>query len=413
MSTKKKILKIIYTIILIIELLIISILYLQNPINEDFKQYIPLFTKIFLTISFLFIVSIAIYIIENKINSKNQDELDEYNIQSNFDIDFRDNDILYLSTIFNKQRPGKKELLLLIMQLINKKVIDLSCYLNGNKYQYIIEKRNLPFNNITDIEQELISYLFRDSNRVDLIKKVDEIYNKNNTKNIINKCNEYISNVVKIKKSSMKKIYQIITAIISVLVIFVGFLMMILITATTKNNYTNSINIIGKYILYAIICIAIGYIVTIILKKFNIRYKYDNDSYLWICRNLIFLNLLIVTSFIFTNYYLIQFIELITYIFTTLTIMIMYNEHICLSEKDIEIRKRLFSLRKYFKEMQYLKDKEFGNIMTYEECLMYGFLFNITIKINDEFDILQRQLFDIAKNESKLYIKLFQSNILK
>ena len=63
--------------------------------------------------------------------------------------------------------------------------------------------------------------------------------------------------------------------------------------------------------------------------------------------------------------------------------------------------------------MRYLKDKEFGNIITYEECLMYGFLFNITIKINDEFDILQKQLFDIVKHESKLYIKLFQSNILK
>lgn len=61
----------------------------------------------------------------------------------------------------------------------------------------------------------------------------------------------------------------------------------------------------------------------------------------------------------------------------------------------------------------YLRDKEFGNIMTYEKCLMYGFLFNVTIKINDEFDILQKQLMDIVKNESKLYINLFKSNILK
>ena len=45
------------------------------------------------------------------------------------------------------------------MQLIKNKIINLSCYLNGNKYQYIIEKRNLQFNNITNVEQELISYL--------------------------------------------------------------------------------------------------------------------------------------------------------------------------------------------------------------------------------------------------------------
>ena len=413
MSTEKKVLKLVYTIIFIIQILIVAILYIQKPINEYYKEYLPFLVKIFLIIGFLFLSSIIIYIVENKINSKNQEELDEYNIQYNFDIDFKDKDILYLSTIFNKQQPGKKELLLLIMQLIKKKVIDLSCYQNGNKYQYIIEKRNLQFNNITSVEQELIRYLFKDSYRVDLIKKINEIYSKNNTKDIINKCKEYISNFVTIKKSSMKKIFQTITAFIAILVIFIGFFVMILISTTTKNNYTNSIAIMGKYILYAIICIAIGYIVTIILKKINIRYKYDNDSYLWICRNLIFLNILILTSFIFTNYYLIQFIELIIYIFTTLTIMIMYNEHICLSEKDIEIRKRLFSLREYFKEMRYLKDKEFVNIMTYEECLMYGFLFNITIKINDEFDILQKQLFDTAKIESKLYIKLFQNNILK
>ena len=413
MSIKKKILKLIYTTILIIEILIVAILYIYKPINEGYKQYIPFLSKLFLTIGILFLLSIIIYIGENKKNSKNQEELDEYSIEPNFDIDFRDKDILYLSTVLNKQLPAKKELILLIMQLINKKVIDLTCYLIDNKYQYIIEKRNFKFNNITEVEQELINYLFRNSSRVDLIQKVNEIYRKNNTKNIVNKCKEYISNSIEIKKSSMKKIYQIIATFIGILAIVIGFFEFLLISISTENNYTNSIIIIGKYLLYSIICIVIGYIITVILKKINTKYKYDNDSYLWICRNLIFLNILILISFIFTNYYFIQFIGLITYIFTTLTIMIMYNEHICLSKKDIETRKRLFSLGEYFKEMQYLRDKEFGNIMTYEECLMYGFLFNITIKTNKEFDILQKQILDTARNESELYIKLFQSDILK
>ncbi len=413
MSIKKKILKLIYTTILIIEILIVAILYIYKPINEGYKQYIPFLSKLFLTIGILFLLSIIIYIGENKKNSKNQEELDEYSIEPNFDIDFRDKDILYLSTVLNKQLPAKKELILLIMQLINKKVIDLTCYLRDNKYQYIIEKRNFKFDNITEVEQELINYLFRNSSRVDLIQKVNEIYRKNNTKNIVNKCKEYISNSIEIKKSSMKKIYQIIATFIGILAIVIGFFEFLLISISTENNYTNSIIIIGKYLLYSIICIVIGYIITVILKKINTKYKYDNDSYLWICRNLIFLNILILISFIFTNYYFIQFIGLITYIFTTLTIMIMYNEHICLSKKDIETRKRLFSLGEYFKEMQYLRDKEFGNIMTYEECLMYGFLFNITIKTNKEFDILQKQILDTARNESELYIKLFQSDILK
>lgn len=91
--------------------------------------------------------------------------------------------------------------------------------------------------------------------------------------------------------------------------------------------------------------------------------------------------------------------------------MIKYNTHISLSENDIIIRDRLLSLKKYFKNMNYLTDKEFANIITYEECIMYGFLFNITIKINKEFDILQKELFQIIKNEGKQYLNLFKNNI--
>lgn len=411
MSTKKKILKLIYTIILIIELLIISILYIQKPINEEYREYLPIFFKVILIIGILFFLSIITYIIENKIINKNQEELDEYNIYPSFDIDLKDKDILYLSTVYNKQKPGKKEILLLIMQLINKKVIDLSCYLKGDKYQYILEKRNLQFSKISSEEQKLINYIFEDSNRVDLLKKVKEIYYKNNAEGVVKKCREFVENIISIKKSKIKHIYQVITTIIAILVIYIGFCSMILIEV--QNNYTNSTSVIGKYLLYTIICIIMGFFITIILKRINKIYKYDNDSYLWLCRNFIFFNLLILVSFVFKDYIFIQIVALILYIFTTLTIMIMYNEHICLSEKDIETRERLLSLKAYFKEMQYLKDNAFGSIMTYEECIMYGFLFNITVKINDEFDMLQKHLFDIAKTESKLYIKLFQSNVLK
>ena len=62
--------------------------------------------------------------------------------------------------------------------------------------------------------------------------------------------------------------------------------------------------------------------------------------------------------------------------------------------------------------MNYLEDNYWGNIITYEECIMYSFLFNITIKINKEFDLLQKELFDIFKKESYLYLKLFKNDIL-
>ena len=92
--------------------------------------------------------------------------------------------------------------------------------------------------------------------------------------------------------------------------------------------------------------------------------------------------------------------------------MIKYNDHISLYQNDIITRNKLISLKNYFKYMNYLEDKYFGNIITYEECLMYGFLFNITIKINKEFDLLQKELLSIVKKEGHLYLKLFKDDIL-
>lgn len=413
MSVNKKIIRLIFTSIIIIQLIIMAILYFQKQIDKIDINIAILFIKLFSIIVIMFLLSIIIYIFENKASSNGLEETDEYNIQANFDIDLKNKDILYLATIFYKKQPEKRELILLIMQLINKRIIDLSFYLDGNNYKYIIEKRNLHFNNITEIEQELLNYIFIDSNRVDLIKKIDEIYTKNNSKNIIKKMKDYITKFVEIQKSSMKKIYQIITTIIAILTIFLGFSMLILVSSVQEYHYTNSLSIVGIILLYSLIIVIIAFIMTLILKKINRKYKYDNDWYLWLSKNFIFLNILLIISFMFKKFYLIQFIILIIYIFVTLTIIIMYNEHICLYQKDIEIRNRLFSLKKYFKEMQYLRDKEFGNIITYEECLMYGFLFNITIKINNEFDMLQKQLFDVLKKESKLYMELFKTNVLK
>ena len=413
MSVNKKIINLIFTSIIIIQLIIMAILYIQKQMGEIDKSIAILFIKIFSIIVIMFLLSIIIYIFENKSSSNGQEEIDEYNIQANFDIDLKNKDILYLTTVFNKKQPEKRELILLIMQLINKKIIGLSSYLDGENYKYIIEKRNLHFNNITEIEQELLNYIFIDSNRVDLIKKINEIYKRNNSKNIINKMKDYITKFVEIQKSSMKKIYQIITTIIAILSIFLGFTMIILVSTVQEYHYTDSLSIGGIILLYSLITVIIAFSMNLILKKINRRYKYDNDWYLWLSKNFMFLNVLLIISFMFKNFYLIQFMILIIYIFVTLTIMIMYNEHICLYQKDIEIRKKLFSLKKYFKEMQYLSDKEFGNIITYEECLMYGFLFHITIKIDNEFDMLQKQLFDVMKKESKLYMELFKTNVLK
>ena len=140
-------------------------------------------------------------------------------------------------------------------------------------------------------------------------------------------------------------------------------------------------------------------------------YQYNNDTIEWILLNIILLNICLIISYIFPFPQIVQFLVFAIYIFSSFTIMLKYNLHISLSENDVDTRNRLISLKNYFKNMDYLKDKDFANIMTYEECIMYGFLFNITIKINNEFDLLQKELLNAMKEEKRAYIDTLKTKI--
>ena len=91
--------------------------------------------------------------------------------------------------------------------------------------------------------------------------------------------------------------------------------------------------------------------------------------------------------------------------------MIKYNTHISLNEEQLELRKELIAIKNYLIKMDYLKDKEFGNIITYEEYITYAFLFNITIKINSEFDIMQREIKTLIEKECKSYWSLLNGTL--
>lgn len=412
MSISRTIKKSIVTILIIIEIILLSILYIKNPFPEYMINYIGLFTNLTIAIVIIFIISVICYVLEHKKYNKNENILDENLIHPEFDVSFKGKDILYLSTILKKQYPDKKEIILLIMQLINKKIIDLSSYWNGKNYQYIIEKRTSTSYQISNIENNLLNYLFKSSNKVDLLHVVKNIYSKKNSEilSIIKQISIYMEQSQTIQPSLLKTIYKILTVILSIVCLFLGIC--IFLTSTTILTFDSSIEVIIIFTLLAFLCIFIAFICTLLLKKFNKTYQLDNDGYSWFCKNVLFIFTLLIISYLFPVPYLVHFFMIVIYLFTTLTIMIKYNVHISLSQSDIVIRNKLISLKNYFKYMNYLKDKEFGNIITYEECIMYGFLFNITIKINKEFDLLQKELLNIVKKESYLYFRLFKNNIL-
>ena len=411
MSITRKILKAIYIVIVVIELILLGIFFINHPLPENIGDYEELFKNLFFSIFIIFIIANICYIIEHKTYSKNEKTLDENLISPQFDIDFRDKDILYLSTILNQKLPGKKEIILLIMQLINKKVIDLSSYYDGKEYKYIITNRLNDTMKINNVENSLLDYLFEKSNSVDLIDKVRKIYSKNNIKvsNIEKRIYDFseVNNLV--KHSKINIIYKILTAITAILVVFFGICIFLL--NSLEFEFKNAIQVISTFTIIGLICIFIAFICVIILKKLNYMYQYNNDTIEWILLNIILLNICLIISYIFPFPQIVQFLVFAIYIFSSFTIMLKYNLHISLSENDVDTRNRLISLKNYFKNMDYLKDKDFANIMTYEECIMYGFLFNITIKINNEFDLLQKELLNAMKEEKRTYIDTLKARI--
>lgn len=284
MSISRTIKKSIVTILIIIEIILLSILYIKNPFPEYMINYIGLFTNLTIAIVIIFIISVICYVLEHKKYNKNENILDENLIHPEFDVSFKGKDILYLSTILKKQYPDKKEIILLIMKLINKKIIDLSSYWNGKNYQYIIEKRTSTSYQISNIENNLLNYLFKSSNKVDLLHVVKNIYSKKNSEiiSIIKQISIYMEQSQTIQPSLLKPIYKILTVILSIVCLFLGIC--IFLTSTTILTFDSSIEVIIIFTLLAFLCIFIAFICTLLLKKFNKTYQLDNDGYSWFCK---------------------------------------------------------------------------------------------------------------------------------
>lgn len=409
----KKVLNIIYLLIIFIQLVVLLFLSMKHPFPEYMQDTVPLLKKLYGVLFIVFALVIFYYVREHKMYNKNEGVFNEDLIEPKFDISFKDYDILYLSTILSQRLPGKKEIILLIMQLINKRIIDLSCYYDGCNYQYILTRRmNCIKIELSNHEKILINYLFSNSNNVNLLDFVKQIYSTKN-KNIStleNAFKNFIEKTSLLEHKPIPIIYKILGAVISVLSLFIGFILFFFSTLSTS-KFNTSIEVIVSTLCLAAICVFIAFLCTFVLKRLNLKYQYNNDTFSWLFKNVAFFNLCLIVAYLFSFSHLTFFLVTITYMLCTLTIIIKYNVPISLSKNDIAQRNRLISLKKYFEEMNYLKDKNFSNMITYEECLMYGFLFNITIKINKEFDLLQKKLLDIIQTEASLFLKSFKDSI--
>lgn len=418
MSNKITIRNVLRSIMLVITIIEGIILYLLNNKNPFYKfaddSLVNFIFKVITVIFIFFVIAIVIYIIEHIKNNKDETILNEEEIPEKFDSDLiKNKDIIYLSTILNQKYPNKKEIVLLIMQLINKKAIDLTMLFDGVNHKYIIERRKNVKYYLNDVEEELINNIFIDCDRVDLMETIEGVYRKRESRHILEKCRKYIERNISICKSKITFIYKIIAYIILLLLLFLLWFIFILsgttIAVETKNLGTSDVIIF--FISIGIICLLLNFGCISLLKKVNMKYQYDNDSFLWVLRVVDILGGLLIISYFFNRYEIIQFVFISVYIIAMLINMIKYNTHISLNEEQLELRKELIAIKNYLIKMDYLKDKEFGNIITYEEYITYAFLFNITIKINSEFDIMQREIKTLIEKECKSYWSLLNGTL--
>lgn len=394
-------------ILIAIECLILIILYLKFPFSDALKIYTPLIFPCLSIVLVLFILSLYIYVKEHKRYNKNEYTLNENYILPKFDTDIiRKHDIIYLSTILNQRYPEKKDIILLIMQLIIKKSIYLSIYLDGDKYQYIIEKNNNTSYKLNEIEQDLMYFIFRDNNRKDLIKVIENVYKNIESKSILKKCKNQLNSIMYFSNGIHSKLYKIITLIISIPLIYVFFIfaLPILLELVNSNLTNHAIN--TGLIICGIISIFLNFICFVFLKKINQKYQKDNNSFLFLVKIISLLLFILIVLFAFPKHEVFQFIIFSVYIIALMTIMMVYNTHLSLTDDELKLRKELIAIKKYLTNMDYLTDKSFGNIVTYDEYLMYGFLFNITIKVNKEFDIIQKELKSLIKEDAVSYLEI-------
>lgn len=405
--TVRNVLKSIFVVIIIIESILLIILNIRSPqihkIEETLSMHI--LTMMMIVIALL-IIAIVIYIIEHNINNKNETIIEEEEIYPKFDTDaIKNNDIVLLSTILNQKYPNKKEIVLLLMQLINNGVIDLTMNFDGKKHQYFIEKRKYFSYTLNEAEEELIDYIFNNYPKVDLLKLIEKIYKDNGTKSILRKTRKYIEKELTVKESGLKFIYKAIICCISGILIYLSIMAFMMIDSFVTTFST------PIYIIMGILCIFINFLFVVVLNRIALKYQYDNDSFLWLSKIIVLYELIFIISYIFPIYVFIQYYLFSTFTLALLAIMIRYNTHITLTKRQVATKKELLSLKKYLLSMNYLVDKEFGNIINYEEYIMYGFLFNITIKINKEFDIIQKEIKECVDAESKSYWNMLKEII--
>ena len=250
----KNIKRAIAIILIMIETIIIALLMLNKLVNKMDSIIIKAtFVPCIISLTLL-AISILIYIIEHKIINRQERIIDDETIQGKLDIDkLKRKDILYLSTVLTQQEPSKRQIILIIMQLITKKVLELSMYFDGKDYKYIIEKRKFHEYSINEVEQNVIEFIFKNENKVDLISSIQKIYKHKDSKRILNECKTYVNKIINIKNSPIKLIYKVIIYIVGYILLYVVSAN-ILIVNITRVNMTSEM-VTRNAILSILICI--------------------------------------------------------------------------------------------------------------------------------------------------------------
>lgn len=371
---------------------------------EDQKIMKKVYGKSIEIIIELTCAGILISIIYRSIICKNK-KIDINKIEEKFDPDLNKYDIALLTTILKKELIKEKDLIQIIIGMIKDRKIELISVLNEkDEYTYFIEKRE-DITKLKKYEIDLINLMFEKENRVELLKSIRKLYRDSEVKKIIKEINMGLRKDIKVYEA---KIGEVILSLISIIIAIISFCVILFVAVMLSNinhSETNAVEFATSTVLIGMLILVGTYIMFFVGRRIVYAYNKDEDIIMYLAKFIFVIQIIIIigTSININSVIILMLVFEFATIFMSAIKSI--KEYVIVPKEYEKIRKDMYALKKYLEKNTYIEQKQFANVILYEEYLMYAFVFNITLKINNELNILQEELRKVIKEEIKIYNK--------
>lgn len=272
--------------------------------------------------------------------------------------------------------PNKRDVISLILYLINKKYIILN---KDQKNNYYLEKTKKEKKSLSTCELLLLDKI--PNKKCNLKTFIFQILKKNNCKEILNTMTLEITNKFKISKRPI--IFDLFFLILKY--ILIGFFFVLITNIFININFEILTTIQKKIVTLDFIFILFE---TIILAYIFYIFNHKTYNYLSIDKNVnkfLLINLTLLVCFLLLFLLTKPIAVLLLFIYTYSLLLVLIDKRIFVKElnNDFNLTIETISLYNYLNNYSLLKEKEIAQIKIYDVLFTYAFAFNINLKTDN------------------------------